>query len=147
MTDSVSAFHRARTIECKEKIENAACFFKVMNSLDYSQKYKRLNSECPTIKQVKTYKPVGCFLNENIFSDSLSKSDYIIVNDSSIFNNEYCVDYCLSLFSYSYAVFSKESKQCFCLFNLTDQVIDDLNSAQPKMECVYSVYKTGRLSK
>ena len=149
MRDSASAYHRAKTMKCKEKIENAACYFKVINSLDYSQKYKRISAECSTLNQIKTYKPVECFLNKQVLLDTLSsKSDYVFVQDSAIITSEYCVDYCLSLHSYAYAIFSKNAKECYCIFNLTNNFTNnDLNLTQAESECDYLVYKTGRLSK
>ena len=60
MPEAKSALYRAKTFECKDKIMNSACYFKVLKSLDYTQKYKRINTRCPSIRQIKTYQPIGC---------------------------------------------------------------------------------------
>ena len=53
----------------------------------------------------------------------------------------YCVDYCLSLHSYSYAVFLTEGK-CYCFVNLSK-----VNLTQSNEQCHYAaVYLTGRAS-
>lgn len=143
MVDSASAFHRAHTPQCKDRIENAACYLKVANSLDYTYKHKRLQSKCQATNEIKTYKPIGCVLNQTEFKIELNAAEiaHVILNDTSIYNHEVCIDYCQAIHGFFYAIFSRTEKQCYCIRNLTIESYK-LNTDN----CDYPIYETGRLS-
>lgn len=135
MMDSAHAFYRSRTPECKDQIENSACYFKVLKSLDYTHRYKRLNTQCKTIQNTRTYQPVGCL--ESL--DGLKSLEHVVHQDIAFYNHEVCIDYCITYYTHFYAVYSNESK-CICVKNLTLKT--NFTSS-----CKLPIYRTGRLER
>lgn len=133
MQEASSAFFRAKTFECKDKIQNAACYFEVLKSLDYTQKYKRLNTRCPSIHKLKTYQPIGCLSS----LDELNKLTHAKHDDFGLYNHHVCIDYCITYHSYYYAIYPNEF-QCICIKNLTVTNHETKN-------CKIPIFKSGRL--
>jgi hypothetical protein len=155
--NATSSYSRATTQQCKDQIENAVCFHKAMETIDFTLKYRQIKTKCPLILE-KRMQLTAC-LAENEMDLSLLEEDDIkfsIKNDIAILNEEYCVDYCLTFYGYEFAAFNSKSignqlynRTCICIQSLPSQfkLSNDNNCKNLKKneEKAFFIYTTGVL--
>jgi hypothetical protein len=111
---AISAYNRARSTECKQKIQNAACFYKEFSLFhEKREKYQQLKQKCPLVsKLIKN--PIGClkiselenYIRKNIASVA-------VITEKGIKNRQLCRDVCLTYFSGKYIAFDAY-QNCIC---------------------------------
>ncbi len=126
-TKAKSAFERAKTNECKEKILNEACAFDVLESFNYLIKPKNLQRNCPLTSRtlLKSY----CLTIENLkLIFEKSKTVFNQTNDTNINTNSLCIDYCLSYFGSRYAFLFNidQTNKCICVRDLDINLLKNM---------------------
>jgi hypothetical protein len=159
--DAKSAIDRAKTFECKNKIMNEACaIFEEDKSRNGN--YLRFKRSCQKGND-KRGQLVGC-LNDNAhnYIETLKykidnknlNSSFVILTNVFIDTKDFCIDYCLSYYSYPLAAFKIDERnqngnreQCICMRehpSFIDSCKNAIRSSEPE-EDLFPVYLTGYL--
>jgi hypothetical protein len=144
-----SAYNETNSTECKNIIENTACYYKVIDTLPKSVKQIQLKSSCP----LKRQESKGClnYAEMNQFLQNSMPNDLIKVDNELVKSKELCLDNCLTHFGYHYGIYApiidnKLNSSCVCIQKLPKE-IGSLNMKVCERiktkGIVYSVYSTG----
>jgi hypothetical protein len=162
-SDAVSAYERAKTAECKEKIEQLAC---ILQNQSYESNRKssiydlNLNRTCAYASnhQLRETYVRGC-LTESEFSTYVSSETEIHLNKSNdtafsvdfsqIKQLQTCIDACLGQVHLKYAAFHP-NLGCICVrylkSGLKESLAPTIHDLCNKKE-VYTIYHTGLIGK
>jgi hypothetical protein len=151
---ALNAYSKVKSEKCKTEIKSAACYYKIVNSLDATLKYKRLQSKCPKSIENKG-KLIDCLthieLEKLITENKYSHEAHF--NNPSLYNKDVCVDYCLAYYRHKYALYNKQNQtdgsvihNCVCFFDLpsfdtTDLKIESCDGTINNT--IYQVHTTG----
>jgi hypothetical protein len=154
-----SSHQRAQTFECKELIENAACYFKTIDAtFDYSKRFKHLQSQCPLIKKNKN-QLIGCLSFDDIKMErnnqilNKEKTIFFLRDHNQIYDKRVCVDYCLTNFDAQFAAFREkpieaghfQNNTCICFIKMSLPIESYKCNYDSNND--YNLYTTGHLSK
>jgi hypothetical protein len=149
----VSAFDRAKTFDCKERIENLACESKVEQKKIFSSLFdSNLNRFCSasqnSFKGCLVQNEFELFLNGMNFTESSATTEQITVK-YEILNSNFCIGYCLTIYHNEYAAFDPNLNKCFCFKTISQVFLDKLtyNINDCDSNSFIQFYSTGLISK
>jgi hypothetical protein len=107
-SDSKSAYERATTLNCKQKILEASC------KLQNDELFNKISEDrmCPE----RVVKFIGCIKNKLVkkFNKKLKNENYRYFIKSNITSQTECINHCFA-YSHKFAIFNRTRQSCKCI--------------------------------